>query len=182
MIKDRIVQILELKGIAKEDFFARIGVTSANFRGKAKETPLNSTAIEKIFAEIPDINLAWLITGNGAMLITNTGNGKMPKTAHGKPADPIIGDITTFMDAYNKIVDAIHGISRSNELLAQSNCQMSENNSKLLDTNAKLLENMTVVMNGLKDLKTDRRNFEYGLPESKTLVASDVKGEYHTKK
>ncbi|WP_185153974.1 hypothetical protein [Dysgonomonas sp. ZJ709] len=65
MIKERIIQIIEDKGLAKEEFFARIGMTSANFRGKAKGTPLNSNAIENILLVLPDINLEWLLTGNG---------------------------------------------------------------------------------------------------------------------
>lgn len=68
MIKDRIIQVLEYKSIAKERFYTKIGMTSANFRGKARETPINSTAIENILSVIPDLNLVWLITGNGEML------------------------------------------------------------------------------------------------------------------
>lgn len=68
MIKERIIKILEYKGIPKEDFYVKIGMTSANFRGKAKSTPLNSNAIENILSEIPDINPEWLITGKGNML------------------------------------------------------------------------------------------------------------------
>lgn len=67
MIKERIIQVIENKGIAKEKFYDKIGMTSANFRGKAKESPLNSNAIENILSEIPDINVNWLITGKGEM-------------------------------------------------------------------------------------------------------------------
>lgn len=67
-IKERVMQILEYKGIAKENFFTQIGMTSANFRGNARFTPLNSNAIANIFAIIPDLNLVWLITGQGSML------------------------------------------------------------------------------------------------------------------
>ena len=38
-IKDRVVKIAENQDISKEDFFNSIGMTSANVRGKAKETP-----------------------------------------------------------------------------------------------------------------------------------------------
>jgi predicted RNase H-like nuclease (RuvC/YqgF family) len=68
MIKDRIIQIIEYKKISKENFFTKIGMTSANFRGKAKETPINSTAIENILSEIPDVNPEWLLTGKGKIL------------------------------------------------------------------------------------------------------------------
>src|SRR5690606_25598994 len=68
MIKERIIQLIEYKNIAKEIFYKKIGMTSANFRGKAKETPINSNAIENILSEIPDVNLQWLLTGKGEML------------------------------------------------------------------------------------------------------------------
>lgn len=67
MIKERIIQVIEFKKFKKEDFYSKIGMTSANFRGKAKETPINSNAIENILSIIPEINLLWLITGKGNM-------------------------------------------------------------------------------------------------------------------
>jgi repressor LexA len=66
-IKYRVLQIAEHYRINKENFFKRIGMTSANFRGNAKETPLNSNAIENIIANYPEINLQWLLTGEGEM-------------------------------------------------------------------------------------------------------------------
>lgn len=68
MIKERIIKLIEFKGIPKEEFYVRIGMTSASFRGDAKNRPLNSNAIENIFSEIPDVNLEWLITGKGEMI------------------------------------------------------------------------------------------------------------------
>ena len=68
MIKERIIKLIEFKGLPKEKFYKDIGMTSANFRGKAKNTPLNSNAIENILSVIPDANLNWLITGDGNMI------------------------------------------------------------------------------------------------------------------
>lgn len=70
-IKERILYILENKGITKSKFFEDIGVTYGNFTGKAKETPLNSTTLGIIFSKYPDINLEWLLTGEGSMLKNN---------------------------------------------------------------------------------------------------------------
>jgi len=67
-IKERILYLLECKGIVKDKFFQKIGMTYGNFTGKAKETPLNSTAIGNILLEIPDVNLEWLILERGNML------------------------------------------------------------------------------------------------------------------
>lgn len=68
MIKDRILQLIERKRVPKGRTFAELGVTSANFRGRAKQTPLNSDCIARLFALFPDLNLEWLITGEGEML------------------------------------------------------------------------------------------------------------------
>ncbi len=73
-IKDRIIYFIEYKEIKKGHFFESIGITSANFRGIAKKTPLNSTAIEKIITLYPELNVRWLITGEGSML--NEGNNE----------------------------------------------------------------------------------------------------------
>lgn len=72
MIKKRIIELIEYKKVKKEKFFSDMGVTSANFRGKASETPVNSDIIANIFAIFPDVNLEWLITGKGEMLKMNT--------------------------------------------------------------------------------------------------------------
>lgn len=67
-IKERILYLLENKGVVKDKFFKEIGMTYGNFTGEAKKTPLNSTAISNIFSKFPDVNLEWLLTGNGQML------------------------------------------------------------------------------------------------------------------
>lgn len=67
MIKERIIQLIEYKGIPKEEFYKKIGMTSASFRGEAKKTPLNSNAIENILSEVPDLSPDWLLTGKGEM-------------------------------------------------------------------------------------------------------------------
>ena len=62
-IKDRVLTLPKKHGISKEAFFDSIGMTSANFRGKARKTPLNSNAIVNIITKYPDTNLYWLLNG-----------------------------------------------------------------------------------------------------------------------
>lgn len=58
---------MEVKRAKSEKTFKALGTTSANFRSKAKDTPVNSDILERIFTMFPDVNLEWLITGNGDM-------------------------------------------------------------------------------------------------------------------
>ncbi len=67
-IKDRILQIPEIKGISKETFFEELGMSYGNFKGKSKTTPLNSNSIADIVSKYPDVNIDWLITGRGVMI------------------------------------------------------------------------------------------------------------------
>lgn len=67
-IKERVLYLIGNKGYKRKEFFKKIGMTYGNFTGKAKETPLNSSAIGNILLEIPDVNIDWLITGKGEML------------------------------------------------------------------------------------------------------------------
>lgn len=67
-LKDRCLYLAEKKGFTREGFCQEIGMSYASFKGKAKNTTINSAAIEKILTIIPDVNLNWLMTGEGAML------------------------------------------------------------------------------------------------------------------
>jgi len=76
-IKERVVQFAETQSVSKEKFFDEIGMTSANFRGKAQKSPLNSLTIEKIFTLYPEINLHWLLTGKGEMISEKKKNSEV---------------------------------------------------------------------------------------------------------
>lgn len=67
-IKERIIYFVENQRIKKVDFFSKIGVTSANFRGNQLKSSLSSTSIERIITLYPEVNLYWLLTGKGEML------------------------------------------------------------------------------------------------------------------
>ncbi|NQY29766.1 MAG: hypothetical protein HRT69_09870 [Flavobacteriaceae bacterium] len=67
-IKKRCNYISETYEVSKSVFYKKIEMSSGSFRGKAINTPLNSNAIEKIIANYPQINVHWLITGEGNIL------------------------------------------------------------------------------------------------------------------
>lgn len=71
-IKERILLYAQYKGIAYEKFTESIGMTYGNFKGSAKERPINSDALENILSKYNDINPVWLISGIGNMLNENS--------------------------------------------------------------------------------------------------------------
>ena len=54
MIKDRMIEFIDSKSVVKERFYEMIGMTSANFRGPARNSPINSNAIKKMLEKFPD--------------------------------------------------------------------------------------------------------------------------------
>jgi repressor LexA len=68
-IKERVLYLAEIQEGNKQVFFNKIGMTYGNFTGKAKETPLNSNAVENILLNYPNTNPNWLITGKGPILL-----------------------------------------------------------------------------------------------------------------
>jgi SOS-response transcriptional repressor LexA len=70
-IKERILQIPEIKGIKKDNFFQNIGMTYGNFKGEQKKRPINSDTLAIILSDYPDINPKWLLTGQGEMVVGN---------------------------------------------------------------------------------------------------------------
>lgn len=67
-IKERILQIGDFYNVGRKNICEEIGMTYGNFTGKAKDTPINSIAIQNIIAKFPSIDANWLLTGRGSML------------------------------------------------------------------------------------------------------------------
>lgn len=92
-IKERVLKIAEYKGVSKEKFFDKIGMTYGNFKGKSKETPLNSNAVADILSIYNDINAEWLLTGNGPMLKPDPFIVNEPRQEYGSKPVPFY-DVT----------------------------------------------------------------------------------------
>ena len=132
MIKERIIQFIDLKGVTKEHFYNKIGMTSANFRGKAKETPINSTALENILSEFPDLNLDWLITGKGEMTKMSTQIVKNEGTTNNQNNinAPVEGNITI---PQNEMYNIIEIQRELNNIIKTSQEQLSESQKQVSD-------------------------------------------------
>lgn len=67
-IKDRVLQLAKIKESNKQIFFRKTGLKYSNFTSRSKKSDLGSKYIAKIAAIYPDVNLEWLITGEGKIL------------------------------------------------------------------------------------------------------------------
>jgi hypothetical protein len=106
-IKERILQFVEYKQVKKEDFFKELGLSYANFKGIQKNSAISSSAIDKILAKYPEINLGWLFTGEG----------RMSKDHNYRPPEPV-QEVQEPEAPYGK--DAmIRALERENELLRE---------------------------------------------------------------
>lgn len=67
--KERLLQYLELKGISKSKFYQETKLSNGYLD---KNPNINSDRLEIISSVYRDINLIWLVTGEGDMLISGT--------------------------------------------------------------------------------------------------------------
>ncbi|MGV0980454.1 helix-turn-helix domain-containing protein [Empedobacter falsenii] len=77
-IKQRIIQLIELKELEKNKFYKELGVSGSNFRSQSLFSEVGGEVIAKILAKFPDINAEWLITGKGSMYNIDNNFSSLP--------------------------------------------------------------------------------------------------------
>lgn len=120
-IKARLTAYLRYKGINKSEFGRIIGVSNAYISSIRKS--IQPDKAEKIALSFPDLDIAWLMTGEGEMIKSNTGqdfDDKPQEEVHGTvvPLLPILahgGKLTDFecsISRYEceKVVSPIDGV------------------------------------------------------------------------
>ncbi len=99
-VKKRILQIIDLKGISKSEFYRKTSIT----RGVLDhETGLSEDNITKFIASYPDINIIWLLTGRGEI-------GAKEEPAHEKNKQKDTNNITlndSLLDQINRLTNII---------------------------------------------------------------------------
>ena len=126
-IKERMLYVLEIKGIVKDKFCNKIGMTYGNFTGKAKETPLNSNAIGNILLELPDLNPDWLILGTGSVFR----EGKIEEVHVPTIETPVQLDDNSYMKL---VMDRNESLVVENYVLKQEVEQLKQSRGKVADT------------------------------------------------
>ncbi len=106
-IKSRLKQLANSKGFSIRGFEEFCGLTRGNISNILPGGAIGSDKLAKILDAIPDINLAWLISGIGEMFAT-------PDTADKRcPAD-----MSEFF--YNKTLEQAAQLGQLREQLAQA--------------------------------------------------------------
>lgn len=67
-IKQRILQVIDLKQDIKAKIFALLEVSKSNFSGKGLFSEVGADVVSKFLNVYPDVNPEWLLTGRGSML------------------------------------------------------------------------------------------------------------------
>lgn len=68
IIKSRIMQIPDILGITKAEFYKKIEVSPSNYNGKSRFSEITADVLHKISMTYSEISIDWLVTGNGPML------------------------------------------------------------------------------------------------------------------
>ena len=66
--KERIMQFLNNQDIAIKDFLQKTDIKRGFLDSDKLKSVVSDVFIAKIIAEYPEININWLLTGNGKML------------------------------------------------------------------------------------------------------------------
>ena len=72
-IKDRILQFIRYKGITKNRFEIECGLPKRYVSNIGES--IQSNIIKKIILTYPEINLYWLVMGEGSMLVADSNDG-----------------------------------------------------------------------------------------------------------
>lgn len=129
-IKERLVAYLKYKGINKSEFGRIIGVSNAYISSIRKS--IQPDKAEKIAASFPDLNISWLMTGEGEML-----KGSVSQNANGDNNTQIAGNGNNVNNA-STLDKALGEISAMRSLLEKA----IQNNKEQADRFFTIIERM----------------------------------------
>jgi predicted RNase H-like nuclease (RuvC/YqgF family) len=121
-----------------------------------KNDSINSDKIEIIISNYPDINLEWLITGEGEMLRTTIAE---PAVTPSKTAPPPVNKSQTAQDTpyiIDKLVQRVESLARENAVLEVKVSSLESENKQLQASNASLRKRlMDAELEELEELEED---------------------------
>lgn len=110
-VKERLTAYIKYKKISISAFCRTIGVSNAFVSSMRKS--LQPEKIENIAIYYPDLNISWLLTGEGEMLKNRSpqGGGQKNTTTNqtNKPMDEIVKALTRTIDVLDGTVSVLNG-------------------------------------------------------------------------
>lgn len=107
--KDRLKIFLSAQGIGRNKFENHIGISTGYM--SSKSNTITSDVIEKTITAYPELNLEWLITGNGEMLKSNKtssliSSAQLQNSTSTKPRIPYTASAGYITNAVEGITEA----------------------------------------------------------------------------
>ncbi len=152
-IKQRVLQIADLKYNKRKDFFEEIGVSASNFRSKSLYSELSGDIIAKILSQNKDLNPEWLLTGTGSMLR----NSNVQKTEQ----TPVNTNVSVVQDTKCK---------QQIQLLQQENTFLKENNNQLKENITLLKESKALIEKENARLTVENKQLRQSLQSKQTVL------------
>ncbi len=109
-VKERLIKYINFINISKTEFGRRIGVSSAFITSMRQS--LQPDKIQSIASEFVDLNITWLLTGEGSMLKTPSEPTKIMN--HATPPT----DVVMSRDVFNQIAKLTETILSQQQLIA----------------------------------------------------------------
>ena len=73
--KQKILYFIDTQSIKKEDFYKKVGIDGANFRGKNLKSELSADKLVNILRKYSEISPDWLLLDKGEMLRSESDEG-----------------------------------------------------------------------------------------------------------
>ena len=121
-VKERLIEYIKFKKISKSEFGRRIGVSNAYISSMRKS--MDPDKIKSISLNFPDLNIGWLLTGEGEMLTQSSSSPSLEATSVALSSEAILSK-------------TIEMLAESNRVLAETNRRLVEKLSNLQGDTAK---------------------------------------------
>lgn len=154
-VKQRLLMFLDRRGISKRSFYKAVGLSNG-YLDKTKE--ISGDKLESVLKAYPELNIEWLITGEGNMVhngkVSGQENGKVSPNVHPnltiKSDKSKVGQVNTLGDNanMNNTFGKPYSVNENIEAYVSENQLLKE------ELNAKELEiiKLTAQIDLLKDL------------------------------
>ena len=143
-IRERLRKFIDYKGISRYKFYKDLGLSNGFLD---KEGNIGSDKCEKIIYQYPDLNIIWLITGEGDMLYNSTKNHNVNQSIIGN------NNISTGYGSIEVSGEKLEEKLILSQQLEEKNNQINDlliEQKKLQNTISKLQKQVDILINKLK--------------------------------